>query len=126
MDAKELKEKLAAALQAARDICDEAEMANRGIQRRRPPEGAGYLKEASDLKAQINKASGDESCASDSLPELGRGTEIAQKSGEGNSPGCQSAWPKWRDDRRATFVNAPEFKEWLPDPQRANPTSPRG
>jgi len=108
MDTKELKEKLAVALKAARDICDEAEKANRDFSDEERQKVAGYLKEASDLKAQIKKAEGDEALRAQIL-ELGEGIEVAQKgsqtlqavvAGKGATIGEQ-------------FINAPEFKDWL-------------
>ena len=108
-------------LKAARDICDEAEKANRDFSDDERQKVAGYLKEASDLKAQLKKAEGDESLRKQIL-ELGEGIEIAQKSGKT----LQAVAAGNGATIGEQFVNAPEFKEWLSRFQRANPRQLKG
>jgi HK97 family phage major capsid protein len=105
---KELKEKLMAALKAARDICDVAEEAKRDFTAEERQKVTGYMTEAGKLKAAIKLAEGDAELRKQIL-DLGAGIGLNDappskqepvRPGRGKTIGEQ-------------FVEAPQFKDWL-------------
>ena len=103
MTLKDLQEKRNTALMAARAICDEAEKGSRDFTDDERGKVAGYLKEAADLKVQIEKAEGDAELRRQ-INELGKGLEHSNRldaqPGEGKTLGER-------------FVNAELFKSWF-------------
>jgi HK97 family phage major capsid protein len=104
MNIKELREKMKAALVAARTICDEAEKAGRDLNADERVKVQGYVEEAGKLKVQVKTAEGDDALRK-ALDDLGVGIETTERKaatggGKGRTIGEQ-------------FVNAKSFQEWM-------------
>ena len=120
MNLKELQEKRATALTAAKAICDEAEKAGRDFSDEERGKVAGYLTEATELKGQIEKLEDD--------AEL-RKQIVAMGAGlEGQTQGNQPGEGKSLGER---FTEAEAYKGWMSQiapsghvPDRARVQSP--
>lgn len=106
MNLKELQATRTAALMAAKAICDETEKAGRDFSDEERGKVAGYLKEASDVKAQIDKLEGDAELRRQ-MVELGRGLEKEAQGASGIIGGGEG---KSLGER---FVNAEAYKSWM-------------
>lgn len=103
---QELKEKMQAALLAARAICDAAEEKGREFTADERTKLEGYLKEAGDLKAQIKKAEGDADLRKQ-IMELG-GLDLAQP--KAKQDGVKAARGGTLGEQ---FINAKAFQDWM-------------
>lgn len=105
---KELKEKLMAALKAARDICDAVDQDKRDFTTDERQKVTGYLNEAGQLKAQIKAKEGDEALRKQIL-DLGAGVSLNDA-----PPAQQTAGrPGKGKTIGERFVESAEFKSWL-------------
>ena len=109
MNLKELKEKLQAALLAAKAICDAAEEAKRDFTDDERQKVAGYLTEAGQWKEKIKAAQDDEALRKAVL-DLGAGLELGGNGGQ-LSDGALTALKGATIGEQ--FVNAPTFKAWM-------------
>ncbi len=110
MNLKELKEKMLAALQAARAICDAADEAKRDFTEDERQKVAGYLTEAKQWKDKIKAAEGDEALRKAVL-DLGAGLELGTSAGGQPALGAPGALKGATVG--AQFVNAPAYKAWM-------------
>ncbi len=110
MSLKELKEKMQAALLAAKAICDAAEEAKRDFTDDERQKVAGYLTEAKQWKEKIKTAEGDDALRKAVL-DLGAGLDIAGNGGDQPAVGAPGALKGATVG--AQFVNAPTFKAWM-------------
>ena len=118
MNVKELREKMKAALMAARGICDEAEKAGRDLNAEERVKVQGYVEEAGKLKLQMKQAE-DDAALRKALDDLGVGIETPGTGG-GVAPGQGQTLGE-------QFVNAKAFQEWLGRfPEKRIPESSRG
>lgn len=109
MNLKELKEKLQAALLAARAICDAADEAKRDFTDEERQKVAGYLTEAKQWKEKIKTAEDDEALRKAVL-DLGAGLDMG---GDGGQPALGGLAALKGATIGAQFVNAPAFKAWM-------------
>lgn len=105
---KTLQEKLKAALLAAREICDLAEVEKRDFSAEEQQKIKGYIDEAGTVKAQIKTAEGDEALRK-SLTDLGVGMALNEEQRRGQ----QAAGAPGKGTWGQRFVEAPEIKTWL-------------
>lgn len=118
---KELREKMKAALMAARTICDEAEKAGRDLTADERVKVQGYVEEAGKYKLQM-KAAEDDAALRKALEELGVGIETQGARGQGADSG---AWIKGTLGEH--FVKAEKFREWMQRfPEGRIPDSAKG
>lgn len=110
MTLKELKEKLQAALLAAKALCDVAEEAKRDFTDDERQKVAGYLTEAKQWKEKIEIAEGDDALRKAVL-DLGAGLDIAGNGGD--QPGVGGPDALKGATVGAQFVNAPAFRAWM-------------
>ncbi len=106
MTLTELREKLMAALKAARDISVEAEKGNRDFTDDERQKVAGYLKEASELKAKIKAAENDDNLRKQ-IADLTAGVDFApQTAGRGAPAGRGKTLGE-------QFATAEAFQTWM-------------
>lgn len=106
---KEMRDKMKAALVAARTICDEAEQAGRDLNADERVKVQGYVQEAGDLKKKIKAAEGDEELRK-ALDELGVGLVDGQAK-SGHRSGEATAWSKGTLGEH--FTKAQAWQEWM-------------
>ena len=111
MNMKGLKEKLQAALLAAKAICDAADEAKRDFTDDERQKVAGYLAEAGQWKDKIKAAEGDEVLCKAVL-DLGVGMDMGTFGGGQVQPDGAIAVQKGATIG-AQFVNAPAFTNWM-------------
>lgn len=122
---KELKEKLLAALKAARDICDKVDQEKRDFSPEERQKVTGYLDEAGRLKALIKAKEGDEELRKTIL-EMGAGVSL----GDGQQQQRQS--PVAGGTKGATigerFINSDAWQAWYKTvaPSGSIPESSKG
>ena len=109
MNLEELKAKMKAALQAARDIAKAAEDANRDFSAEERQKVAAHLEEAKKIKDQIRAAEGDAALKAQ-IAELGEGIEIREPQGDGRK---QLVLPGRGKSLGEQFVEAEAWKAWL-------------
>ena len=109
MNKKELQEKLAAALLAARAVCDEAEKAGRELTADERQKIEAALKEAKGYKDRLKVIEGDEELKRQIL-DMGAGIELIPE-GQGKRPdGVPAGRGKTLGEQ---FVSAPQFQAWM-------------
>jgi len=109
MRLKELKEKLQAALLAARALCDAAEEAKRDFSGEERQKVAGYLAEANELKEQIKQIEDDEELRK-SIASMGEGLDLSDGTPPQTGPGAQPGRGKSIGEQ---FVESEAIKGWL-------------
>lgn len=109
MTLKELREKLQAALLAAKAICEAAEKENRDFTPEERQKVAGHLTEAKQWKDKIKTAEGDEELKKTVL-DLGAGISLAPDQGKGRGEPVPGGKGRTLGEQ---FVSSPAYKEWL-------------
>ena len=108
MNIKELRERMQAALKAARDIADAAEKGDRDFSEEERADLQRHLKEAADLKVRIKAADADADLRKQ-ISDLGAGLEMVERP-SGIVEAVAAGKGRTLGER---FVNAPEIKEFL-------------
>lgn len=127
MDLKEMIEKRKAALLAARAIADAAEKAGRDFTTEERQQIGGHIKEAAELKKQIDAAeknAADDAELKRQILELGEGLNEPQKSNGQHAGNGMAGRGKTIGER---FVEAKAFMDWLKQfPNGRVPDSAKG
>ncbi len=113
MNLEELRAKMKAALQRARDIADAAEKAGRDFNAEEREQVSANLKEAADLKAKIKAAekdAADGAALRKQILDLGEGIEVREPSSNGRLAAVAAGRGKTLGEQ---FVESDAFKSWI-------------
>ncbi len=109
MDAKEIREKVKAALLAAKGIADAVDEAKRDFTAEERNQVKGYLEEAKTLREQL-KSLEDDAAMRQQILDFGMGLEVKESSDGKLLPGIAAGKGKSFGER---FVEAEAFQNWL-------------